>query len=101
MHERKLPVCREGATEEDILREADRSVVYGACLKLLRPQTRLKPAIADAVAALLPGVQALCEGDDGPAARFALAYARACGALPFLEGKIAEYRTRQEPVTES
>ena len=88
--------CREGATEEDLRREADRSVLYGACLKILRPQTNLKPHIAEAVAALIPAVQAFFDGDESPRAQFARDYAAACGAHMFLEGKAQEYRARRQ-----
>lgn len=89
------PPCREGATDEDLRREADRSVLYGACLKILRPETHLKPQIAEAVAALIPPVQALFDGDESPRAQFARDYAAACGAQMFLEGKAQEYRARR------
>jgi hypothetical protein len=88
------PPCREGTTEEDLRREADRSVLYGACLKLLRPQSRLKPQIAEAVAALIPSVQAFFDGDGSPRAQLARDYATACGAQMFLEAKAQEYRVR-------
>ncbi len=89
------PPCREGATEEDLRREADRSVLYGACLKILRPQTHLKPQIAAAVEALIPPVQALFDGVESASAQFARDYAAACGAQAFLEGKVQEYRARR------
>ena len=92
----RVPVCREGATAEDLRREADRSVLYGACLKILRPTTRLKPQIAEAVAALAPGVQAVFEDRDIPSAQFARDYAAACGGATFLESKAMEYRARQQ-----
>ena len=91
----QVPVCRVGATAEDLRREADRRVVYGACLKILRPESRLKPEIVAAVAALMPGIEALFDGHDVPAAQFARDYAAACGATAFLEGKILEYRARR------
>ena len=92
----RVPVCREGATAEDLRRQADRSVLYGACLKILRPTTRLKPEIAEAVAALAPGVQAVFEGQDSPSAQFARDYAAACGGAAFLESKVMEYRARRQ-----
>lgn len=90
-----VPVCRQGATAEDIQRLADRSVLYGACLKALRPDTRLKPQIREAALALLPGVHALYEGQDDDAARFAHDYAMASGGIAFLERKIQEYQARK------
>lgn len=90
------PPCREGATTEDLRREADRSVLYGACLKLLRPATRIKPQIAEAVDALLGPVQAYFDGTDDASARFARDYAVACGASSFLDGKRAEYQARRQ-----
>jgi len=48
------PVCRAGITAEDLAREADRAVLYGAVLAAQRPAVRLKPAIAPAAYALLP-----------------------------------------------
>ncbi len=90
----RVPVCREGATPEDLRREAERSVLYGACLKVVRPQARLKPQIAEAVAALVPGVQAVFEGQDVPSAQFARDYAAACGGTAFLESKAREYGAR-------
>ena len=95
----RVPVCREGATTDDLRREADRAVLYGACLKILRPQTRLKPHLADAIAALQPGVEALFEGRDDSSARFAREYAAACGASAFLENKRLEYRARRGTAT--
>lgn len=89
------PPCREGATAEDLRREADRSVLYGACLKLLRPATRIKPHLAEAVDALLAPVQAYFDGTNNAPARFAQDYAAACGASSFLEGKRAEYQARR------
>jgi hypothetical protein len=80
---------------EDLRREADRAVLYGACLRALRPDVRLKPQIVAAVAALLPGVLAVCEGRVDAAAQFARDYAAACGGAAFLETKAAEYRARQ------
>ena len=80
----RLPACRVGATAEDLAREADRSVLYGAVLATQRPAVRLKPAIAEAVDLLLPAVRAFLEGRDDAQAAHALAYARACGGEAFL-----------------
>ena len=90
------PPCREGATPEDLRREADRAVLYGACLKLLRPSTRIKPHLAAAVDALLSPVQAYFDGTNNASAIFARDYAVACGAITFLEGKRAEYQARRQ-----
>jgi hypothetical protein len=90
-----VPPCREGATPEDLAREADRSVLYGACLKALRPDARIKAHLAEAVEALVPGVRALMAGEESSPAQFVRDYAVACGGSGFLEGKIAEYRARQ------
>ena len=90
-----LPPCREGATPEDLAREADRSVLYGACLKAIRPEARIKPQLVEAVAALLPGVRALLAGEETSSAQFVRDYAMACSGAAFLEGKIAEYRARR------
>ncbi|HEU4327075.1 MAG TPA: hypothetical protein VFS21_28295 [Roseiflexaceae bacterium] len=87
-----LPACRVGATPEDLAREADRAVLYGALLLAKRPDVRLKPAVAPAARALLPSVQAFLAGCDDDAARHALAYARACGAETFL----TQARARQD-----
>ena len=92
-----VPPCREGATPEELRREADRSVLYGACLKVFRPSTRVKPRIAAAVEALVPGVRAVFEGHAGPAAKFARDYAAACGGSAFLEGKASEFQAQQRP----
>ena len=87
--------CRIGATEHDLRREADRSELYGACLKLIRPQTRLKREIAEAAEALVGPVRAFFERHDDAAAAFARTYATVCGATAFLEAKRAEYRARR------
>jgi hypothetical protein len=89
------PPCRVGATAEDLAREADRAVLYGACLKILRPETRIKPELGEAVAALLPSVRALFDGRSDALAQFASDYAAACGATAFLHSKLHEYRRRQ------
>ncbi len=85
----QLPVCRIGATAEDLAREADRAVLYGALLAAQRPGVRLKPNVAPAAEALLPAVRAFLAGHDDEQAAFALAYARACGAEAFLIQKRA------------
>lgn len=82
--ETSLPACRVGATAEDLAREADRSVLYGAVLAAQRPAVRLKPAIVEVVCVLLPAVRAFLEGRDDAEAAHALAYARACGGEAFL-----------------
>ncbi|WP_029215508.1 hypothetical protein [Kallotenue papyrolyticum] len=89
-----VPACRVGATPDQLRREAERAVLYGACLLLLRPDARIKPELRAAVAALLPAVRAYCQGQDSPLARHAAAYADACGARAFLEQKAALYRQR-------
>jgi hypothetical protein len=84
-----FPACRVGATPEDLAREADRAVLYGALLLARRPTTRLKPAIAEAAIALLPSVHSFLEGHADELAAHALDYARACGAEAFLIQKRA------------
>lgn len=86
---RPFPACRVGATPEDLAREADRAILYGAILLVQRPNVRLKPAVAAGAAALLPSVRAFLEGRDDELAAHALAYARACGAEAFLLQKRA------------
>ncbi|NJK79943.1 MAG: hypothetical protein HC876_01100 [Chloroflexaceae bacterium] len=81
------PACRVGATEDDLARETDRAVLYGAVMAVKRPGVRLKPAIAEAALQLAPAVQAFLEGRDDDQAAYALAYARACGAEAFLRSK--------------
>lgn len=81
------PACRSNTTAEDLAREADRAVLYGAVLMAQRPGVRLKPQVADAAARLLPAVQAYLAGQDDADAAYALEYARACGAAAFLETK--------------
>jgi hypothetical protein len=78
------PACRIGATAEDLAREADRAVLYGAILAVQRPGVRLKPGVEPAALALVPSVRAFLEGRDDEAAAHALAYARACGGEAFL-----------------
>lgn len=88
------PACRVDITPEELAREADRAVLYGAVLAVLRPNVRLKPAIAPAAEALLPAVRAFLEGRDDEEAAHALAYARACGAEAFLlQKRSAPYRS--------
>ena len=85
----RQPACRDGITEADLAREADRAVLYGALLAARRPTVRLKPAIAQAVEALLPAVRSFLAGNDDADAAYARAYARACGAEAFLLEKRA------------
>ncbi|NOK57417.1 MAG: hypothetical protein GFH27_549309n152 [Chloroflexi bacterium AL-W] len=79
-----IPACRMGHTAEDLAREADRAVLYGAVLAAQRPNVRLKPKVVEAAQALLPAVKAFLEGRDDEDARYALEYARACGGEAFL-----------------
>lgn len=81
------PACRVGVTDEDLTREADRAVLYGAVLAAQRPNVRLKPAIAEAAQALVPAVRAYLAGRDDEEAAYVLAYAQACGAMAFLQSK--------------
>lgn len=81
------PPCRVGVSPEDLAREADRAVLYGAVLAAQRPGVRLKPAIAARALALVPAVAAFIAGHNTPDAETALAYARACGAEDFLRAK--------------
>lgn len=89
-----IPPCRVDATPESLQREADRAVLYGACLLVVRPGTRIKPHIKAAVEALVPAVRAYYRGDESALAREALSYAEACGGRDFLEQKAAAYRER-------
>lgn len=91
-HEQPVPACRIDATPEQLQREADRAVLYGACLLVARPTTRIKPQLQAAVAALLPAVQAFFAGADNAAAAHAAAYADACGGRAFLDQKAAQFR---------
>ena len=75
-----LPPCRAGVSAEELTREADRAVLYGAVLAAQRSGVRLKPHIAQAAMALLPAVRAFLAGEDSDDAAYALEYARACGA---------------------
>jgi hypothetical protein len=86
-HPPNQPPCRTDVTAEDLAREADRAILYGAILAARRPTVRLKPAVADAARALAPAVQAFLEGQDNEQAAYALAYAQACGAEAFLRSK--------------
>ena len=83
------PYCHANLTTAERLRQADRSVMYGAVLAVQRPGIRLKPAIAEAAQALVPAVRAFLEGRDDQEAAEALAYARACGSEAFLLQKRA------------
>ena len=94
-----IPPCRVDATPESLQQEAERAVLYGACLLVVRPATRIKPQIQAAVAALLPAVRAYYMGDDSALAAQALSYADACGGRAFLEQKAAAYRERLEQTT--
>lgn len=87
------PACRVGVSAEDLAREADRAVLYGAVLAAQRPQVRLKPQIAAAAQALVPAVRAFLAGRDDDEAAYALAYAQACGAETFLHSKRSTQRT--------
>lgn len=89
-----IPPCRVDATPESLQREADRAVLYGACLLVVRPATRIKPQIKAAVDSLVPAVRAYYHGDDPALAEQALSYADACGGRDFLEQKAAAYRER-------
>ncbi|MDP9312372.1 MAG: hypothetical protein M3R24_16060 [Chloroflexota bacterium] len=89
-----IPACRVAATPEQLLREADRAVLYGACLLVVRPETRIKPQLDAAVRALVPSVQAYYNGSDADLAAHAVAYADACGGRAFLEQKAALFRAR-------
>lgn len=86
-NEQTQPPCRSNTTAEDLAREADRAVLYGAILKAQRPQIRLKATVAEAASALAPAVAAFLAGNDDEEAAHALAYARACGAEEFLRSK--------------
>ena len=90
-----VPACRIDATPEDLRREAERAVLYGACLLVIRPDTRIKPHLKEAVEALVPAVRAYYIGGDSSLAAHALAYAEASGGRAFLEQKAAQYRTRE------
>lgn len=91
-----VPACRVDATPEQLQREADRSVLYGACLLVVRPDTRIKPHLREAVDALVPAVQAYYLGDDPLLAAHALNYADACGGRTFLDQKAALFTKRQD-----
>ncbi len=91
------PACRIDATPEDLQRESDRSVLYVACLLMVRPDTRIKPHLQEAVNALLPSVRAYFAGDQNEYAAHAMAYADACGGRAFLDQKMAQYRARNVP----
>lgn len=89
-----VPACLVGATADDMQRLSERSVLYGACLLVLRPQTRIKPHLQEAVQALLPSVQAYFDQRDDAYAAHAVAYADACSGRAFMEQKAATYRER-------
>jgi hypothetical protein len=88
------PACRDGAKAEDLAREAQRAVLYGALMLAQRPSVRLKPAIAQAAQALLPAVRSFLAGGDDAEAAYALDYARACGGDAFL---LEKRRAKLEP----
>jgi hypothetical protein len=83
------PACRDGISAADLLREAERAVLYGALLLARRPSTRLKPAITQAAHELLPAVRSFLNGNNDTDAAYALAYAQACGGEAFLLEKRA------------
>lgn len=89
------PLCRVDSTPETLQREADRAVLYGACLLVIRPETRIKPHLLPAVTALAPAVRAYYSGQDPALAAQAVAYASACGGTAFLEQKAVLFRERQ------
>lgn len=92
-----VPACRTDTTPAARQREAERAVLYGACLLVLRPSTRIKPELSAAVHALAPSVRAYFSGDDPVLAAAASAYAAACDGRAFLEQKAALFRERQAP----
>jgi hypothetical protein len=85
--EQEKPACRQNITPEDLAREADRAVLYGAVPAARRPGVRLKPAVVEAAQTLAPAVRAFLEGGDDADAAHTPAYARACGAEAFLRSK--------------
>lgn len=91
-----VPACRVGVTPEQLAREADRAVLYGACLLMFRPDARVKPHLRAAVDTLLPAVRAYFAGDESSLATHAAAYADACGGRAFLDQKAAAYRERRQ-----
>jgi hypothetical protein len=95
MTDRLVPACRVGATPEQIAKESERAVLYGACLLVVRPDTRIKPELRAAVETLLPAVRAYFDRADDALARHAAAYADACGGRAFLDQKAALYAARQ------
>jgi hypothetical protein len=94
-----VPPCRIDSTPEALQREADRAVLYGACLMVVRPQTRIKPHLQAAVAALTPAIHAYFSDGDPALAAHAVAYATACGGHAFLEQKAVLFRERQAQTT--
>ncbi len=89
--------CRVDATPDQLQREADRAVLYGACLLVVRPETRIKPHIDAAVRTLVPAVRAYYMGANDELAAHAVVYAHACGGQTFLEQKATLFRERQAP----
>ena len=59
-----VPACRVDVTPEQLQREADRAVLYGACLVVVRPDVRIKPHLREAVAVLAPAVAAYYSASD-------------------------------------
>lgn len=90
-----IPACRVDATPEQLQREAERAVLYGACLLIVRPATRIKPHLQAAVTALAPAVRAYFDGETSEAAAHAAAYADACGGRAFLDQKAALFREQR------
>ena len=93
-----VPWCRVDVTPEQLRAEADRAVLYGACLLVLRPDVRIKPHLKEAVEALVPAVYAYYAAGDAGLAAHAAAYADACGGRPFLDQKAQVYRQRHAQV---
>lgn len=88
-----VPACRVGVTPEQLQREADRAVLYGACLLVFRPDAAIKAHLREAVAALHPAVAAYFAGDGSSEAGHAAAYADAAGGRAFLDAKAATWRS--------
>jgi hypothetical protein len=64
---------------------------------MVRPDTRIKPHLQEAVNALLPSVRAYFDAEQNEYAAHAAAYANACGGRAFLDQKVAQYRARNVP----
>ncbi len=95
-----VPACRVDSSPEQLQREAERAVLYGACLLVVRPDTRIKPHLRVAVDALVPAVRAYYLGDDPQLAAHAVNYADACGGRLFLDQKAALFAERQNVADE-